>query len=199
MVNHYKITAQCTRLYGCLVLWPTLISLGGRLPVLRANDRQTHLSLLINIRMIYLSFKCDLWGGEQISVCVCVCVQSFDTVIWEIFRGWFILMVHVHNDNYYIWNFFNTVLLEWQIGAAWNPQKFSMWNYSYTNKTWKYTCYITHQQTTIMKGVKHTPELLYVSNTFGGLNGYSAGKMISILKAPQLKGGLSWGEKKKRE
>lgn len=30
------------------------------------------------------------------------------------------------------------------------------------------------------------------SLTFGGLKGYSAGKTISILKAPLLYGGLSW-------
>jgi len=32
------------------------------------------------------------------------------------------------------------------------------------------------------------------SLTFGGLKGYSAGKTISILKAPLLYGGLSWKE-----
>lgn len=45
---------------------PTLVSFGGRLPVLCADHRQAHLTLLINVGVIDLCLECDLGRLERV-------------------------------------------------------------------------------------------------------------------------------------
>ena len=44
----------------------TLVGLGGRLPVVRQNDRQTDATLLVNVRMVDLGFEVYLWRLERV-------------------------------------------------------------------------------------------------------------------------------------
>ena len=92
----------------------TLISLSGRLPVLRTDDRQAYLAFLINVWMINTSFECDLNRKKN-------------------------------NHKLYVFYLKSTV-------CPCPPEK-----------EWK-----------------------AVFLTLGGLKGYSAGKLISILNAPWL-------------
>lgn len=45
---------------------PTLVSFGGRFPVLCADHRQAHLTLLINVGVVDLCFECDLGRLERV-------------------------------------------------------------------------------------------------------------------------------------
>ena len=44
----------------------TLVSFGGRLPVLCADHRQAHLALLIDVGVIDLCLECDLGRLERV-------------------------------------------------------------------------------------------------------------------------------------
>lgn len=44
----------------------TLVCLGGRLPVFGANDRQAHLALLVDVRMVDFCLEANLWRFERI-------------------------------------------------------------------------------------------------------------------------------------
>ena len=57
--NSYTVCKACVSLL-------TLISLSGRFPVLWTDNRETHLTLLINVRMIYFSEEHDFRRFERI-------------------------------------------------------------------------------------------------------------------------------------
>ena len=44
----------------------TLVCLGGRLPVLRTDDGQTHLTFLVNVRVINFCLEGDFWWFEGV-------------------------------------------------------------------------------------------------------------------------------------
>lgn len=50
----------------CKTSAPTLVSFGGRLPVLCTDHRQAHLALLINVGVVDLCLECDLGRLERV-------------------------------------------------------------------------------------------------------------------------------------
>lgn len=50
----------------CKASTPTLVSFGGRLPVLCTDHRQAHLALLINVGVVDLCLECDLGRLERV-------------------------------------------------------------------------------------------------------------------------------------
>lgn len=49
-----------------MALGSTLVGFGGRLPVVRQNDRQTDATLLVNVRMVDLGFKVYFWRLKRV-------------------------------------------------------------------------------------------------------------------------------------
>lgn len=63
--NHKVISISLPAEAG-ITITPTLVSFGGRLPVLCADHRQAHLALLINVGVIDFCLECDLGRLERV-------------------------------------------------------------------------------------------------------------------------------------
>lgn len=58
--------ARSRRAALCKTSAPTLVSFGGRLPVLCTDHRQAHLALLIDVGVVDLCLECDLGRLERV-------------------------------------------------------------------------------------------------------------------------------------
>ncbi len=66
----------------------TLVSLGGWLPVLGANDGETHLTLLVNVRMVDPGLECDLHTHKQTPISSHKHEELHsDNIYWDRFGG----------------------------------------------------------------------------------------------------------------
>lgn len=62
----------------------TLVSFGCRFPVLSTYDRQTHLTLLINVRVVDLGFKTDLGRFKGVFCRECDLNPERTFVVWRV-------------------------------------------------------------------------------------------------------------------
>lgn len=62
----------------------TLVSFGCRFPVLSTYDRQAHLTLLIDVRVIDLCFKCDLRRFKRVFCRECDLNPESTFIVWRV-------------------------------------------------------------------------------------------------------------------